>query len=412
MLSALSTASRLFSNTLKTYGILLQGKKIPMTHIDYEITDACNSKCQFCNVWQGKPSTDILKTDEIIRIFEEPFFKTLKSIIITGGEPFIRKDLNEILYGINKSIPGIIFALSSNGLLPERVIDTVKFCISKQIKFAVGISLDDVGERHDLLRGVAGNFNKVDYIVRELVVIRERSKYPFEIIVAHCLCDEGVESLPRVRKYAEERDVTFMTQVVEEFSFYGNINNGSARHTNNFNKNESTDISKTYLSSEEIIKIMNGTPSGLRTYKQRGEHSLKVNKKYMNNEPIIKSLESLPTNFHIEYLKNVLNGGTARFNCFSLRNFYFMKCNGDVTPCLRYAHVPVGNLRDTPASEVFYGEKAMAARKVIAKCDGCANTWATDWSMEASFLSFTKILLRSLMAKRKTRKCDEQDCAK
>lgn len=403
MLSALSTASRLFSNTLKTYGILLQGKKIPMTHIDYEITDACNSKCQFCNVWQSKPSTDILKTDEIIRIFEEPFFKTLKSIIITGGEPFIRKDLNEILYGINKSIPGIFFALSTNGLLPERVIDTVNFCLSKKINFAVGFSLDDIGERFDELRGVQGNFAKTDNLVTELVKIRDKNKTFFSIIAAHCLCDAGVESLYRIKDYANMKRIDFLTQLVEEFSFYENTMDVSICKSDGSNGKHRS------LSPDEIMTIMKKTPSGMRSYRRDNSYTLKVNQKYKTNKPLIKAIEeNLTPSFHTEFLKYALETCEPRFNCTALQNFYFMRCNGDVMPCLRYAHVPVGNLRDASASEIFNGEKAKAARKVIAKCDGCANTWATDWSMEASFLSFTKILFKSLMAKRRTQKsCEE-----
>jgi len=407
MLSALSTVRRLFFNTLKTYGILLQGKKLPMTHIDYEITDACNSKCQFCNVWHTKQSKDILNKDEIINIFKDPYFKSLESMIITGGEPFLRKDLNEILFGINESIPGIQFALSTNGLLPDRVINTVNFCLSNNINFAVGISLDDIGKRHDELRGIPGNFEKVDYLVRELVKIRDYGKKHFEIILAHCLCDEGVESLHRVKEYAENSCVSFLTQLVEEFTFYDNIDSVSlGKESSLILRKCSEDSPARVLEPEEIIRRMKATPSGLRTYKRNNSSSLTVNRKYPNNQPLIEVLENLSPSFHTEYLKTILNGRSPRFNCFSLRNFYFMRCNGDVTPCLRYAHIPVGNLRHNSATEIFTGERAVAARKVIAKCDGCANTWATDWSMEASFLSFTKILFRSLIAKRKSGKYD------
>lgn len=392
MNSRVKLAGKLISSCLNTHIFSAMGKQFPLRHLNFEIIDACNSRCKFCNIWQTKQSPDMLTAEEIIRIFQDPFFKSLEGMIITGGEPFLRKDLNEILFGINSSILGVFFALSTNGLLPERVIDTANFCLSNNINFAVGISLDDADERHDEIRGIPGNFKKVDFMIDELVKIREQSKTHFEILLAHCLCDEGVESLPRIRKFAKKKGINYFTQIVEEFSFYNHLD--KVNH-------------KTDLSPEEIKKIMKETPSGLRNYRRNGER-LEVNRKYSSNKPLIDALNSLPVSYHNEYLKRVLNGGSSRFTCFSLRNFYFMKCNGNVAPCLRFSHTPVGNLRHSSAEKIFQGAKAKSAREGIAKCDGCANTWATDWSMEMSFLSFTGLLLKSLMAKRKSdSSCEE-----
>ena len=71
-------------------------------HINFAVTYGCNSRCKHCNIWRkSKENTKIiekeLKLTEIEKTFEESqYLNCIQSIGITGGEPFLRKDLTDL----------------------------------------------------------------------------------------------------------------------------------------------------------------------------------------------------------------------------------------------------------------------------------------------------------------------------
>ena len=73
------------------------GKLPAVKYLTWEITDACNSKCQTCNIWKHGKSPDVLTFEEIKKVFSDPLFKDLEVLLITGGEAVLRDDLLDIL---------------------------------------------------------------------------------------------------------------------------------------------------------------------------------------------------------------------------------------------------------------------------------------------------------------------------
>ena len=55
------------------------------------VTYNCNARCMMCNIWKEKPGREV----ETSTYNKLP--TTLKTINISGGEPFLRKDLPEII---------------------------------------------------------------------------------------------------------------------------------------------------------------------------------------------------------------------------------------------------------------------------------------------------------------------------
>jgi MoaA/NifB/PqqE/SkfB family radical SAM enzyme len=126
----------------------------------------CNSRCQTCNVW-CKPSDNDMTADEWQQVFTHlrrpalaggrPFYLTF-----TGGEPFLRGDLHEIVIaGAQICQPGVI-TIPTNGLLTRRIIDqTARICTAaREVQIGLNLSLDAIGEEHDRIRGVPGNWKR------------------------------------------------------------------------------------------------------------------------------------------------------------------------------------------------------------------------------------------------------------
>ncbi len=119
----------------------------------------CNSKCQTCDVWR-KPNDD-MSAEEWDRVFANlghtPFY-----ITFTGGEPFLRRDLDEMVVSAYRHCRPAVITIPTNGLLTERVAERVdricRECPGTQI--GINLSLDGIGEEHDDIRGVPGNWDK------------------------------------------------------------------------------------------------------------------------------------------------------------------------------------------------------------------------------------------------------------
>lgn len=119
----------------------------------------CNSKCRTCDVWR-KPNDD-MTAEEWDRVFASlgrtPFY-----ITFTGGEPFLRKDLDDMVISAYRHCRPSVITIPTNGLLTDRIAERVdricRECLTSQI--GINLSLDGIGEEHDDIRGVPGNWEK------------------------------------------------------------------------------------------------------------------------------------------------------------------------------------------------------------------------------------------------------------
>lgn len=125
--------------------------------ISYAVTYKCNLRCKMCNIWNKSPRNDELTIKEI-----EAFFKRASKfywIGITGGEPFLRTDLSEIVDIILtycSRLTALHFA--TNGLLTDKILNLVEY-IHKQdrkLKVFFTISIDGPALLHDEIRGRVG----------------------------------------------------------------------------------------------------------------------------------------------------------------------------------------------------------------------------------------------------------------
>ena len=76
---------------------------------NFAVTYRCDSRCKNCYIWRmPAPDRGELSLGKIRDIFEvnEGFLYGVRSIQITGGEPFLRRDLLEVITAIHSSLPG------------------------------------------------------------------------------------------------------------------------------------------------------------------------------------------------------------------------------------------------------------------------------------------------------------------
>lgn len=132
--------------------------------INFPVTNKCNFRCSMCNVWKPEHSKyKDLTAEELGKLFSNPLFMRLEHLGISGGEPFVRKDLEKVIETIVLNCPSIrsisIITNCSLKNTSQRAKVIKEFLESKGISFSIQVSIDGIGKVHDLNRGRKGAYN-------------------------------------------------------------------------------------------------------------------------------------------------------------------------------------------------------------------------------------------------------------
>lgn len=130
--------------------------------LTFFVTQRCNAHCKHCFYWKEiNTSSSELSIGEIEKIATS-FKSGLGSLSLTGGEPFLRKDLLEIAQIFIGICNTQYISISSNGLLTEQIHETCRRILKQSglITLDVQISLDGLETIHDDIRRVPHAFNK------------------------------------------------------------------------------------------------------------------------------------------------------------------------------------------------------------------------------------------------------------
>lgn len=123
-------------------------------HAVWEITLACDLKCQHCGSRAGTRRPQELSTEECLELVRQLARLGTREITLIGGEAYLRRDWLEIIQEIRAQ--GMDCGLQSGGLhLTE---DRIRAARDAGLQ-AAGVSIDGLEEVHDRLRGVEGSFD-------------------------------------------------------------------------------------------------------------------------------------------------------------------------------------------------------------------------------------------------------------
>lgn len=124
-------------------------------------------RCKHCFFWKELNQQNNIPLDKI-----ETISKSMDNLLflrLTGGEPFLRNDVPEIVDLFYKNSGLRNLGINTNGFFTEKIINNVKEILSKnKIKIDVCVSIDDLPENHDKNRGVPNAFNKAVETITKL----------------------------------------------------------------------------------------------------------------------------------------------------------------------------------------------------------------------------------------------------
>ncbi len=160
------------------------------------LTYDCNSFCRTCFNWEQlrKNKDQELSLEELQKTFSA--MGDLLFVVMSGGEPFLRRDLPEVCETLSKknhvkqiTIP--TGAIASD-LIARSVESTLQKCPDTQI--VVNLSIDHIGEKHDWIRGVPGNYERARKTYALLMPLK--AKVPNLTVNVHtCLCTYNADDL-------------------------------------------------------------------------------------------------------------------------------------------------------------------------------------------------------------------------
>jgi len=159
---------------------VLRRKVLPIK-LTVASTYHCNHRCKLCSVWaiyQRSPerARDELSPDDYASVFSQ-LKDTLLYLDWTGGEPFMRPDISEILVRA-REICGKLssIVITTNGLLTRKTVQAVTEVAGRvgDCAVSIGVSLDGDEERHDDMRGKQGAYTAAISTIKELKKAAER----------------------------------------------------------------------------------------------------------------------------------------------------------------------------------------------------------------------------------------------
>ena len=180
------------ANLFRVLNNIYFAKHEPVSVVHF-LTNRCNARCSFCFIDFEDPNTfaNELTLNEIEKLTKN-LGSSLLNVNFTGGEPFARKEINEIanLYIVNTTIQSIY--ITTNASLPDRIASLAKNISdqSKDIELTIQISIDSFPEIHNKVRKIKNLFNACYETFHALKKINEKVNPVVAITVTEENCND------------------------------------------------------------------------------------------------------------------------------------------------------------------------------------------------------------------------------
>lgn len=287
------------------------------------VTYKCNSKCVMCDIWK-KPACEEIEPQLYAKLPS-----SLKLINVSGGEPFLRRNLPEVIAVLSETCNEPRIGISTNGLLTDRIKDHMETILSNGIKnVSVNVSIHGLGEFHDTVEGVKNAFDKAINTVHILKEIGVK-----DLGIAYTATNHNISQLSNVIELAKELDV--------QYTFCGIAHSSELMFT--LNNEPIADLEELRAQLEKLTK------DHLRSFYPRDWF-----RAYIDSG-----------NYY--YAKT----GKRKIQCGAGADFLFMTPNGDIHPC-NVLNWKFGNIKNQTFKDIWCSEGADEFRNKI-NINNCPN---------------------------------------
>lgn len=296
---------------------------IPMpTDVSIITTYRCQMECKMCDIWQNwtDPKKEITPKElEILPNF--------KFVNITGGEPFLRDDLDEIVEVMFRKSDRIV--ISTSGWHTEKIFKLAE----KFPNIGIRVSIEGLSQKNDHLRGKNGGFDRG---LRTLLGLRKMGvkDVGFGITVSN----NNSEDMLWLYELAQQLGMEFATAAFHNSYYF--------HKDDNFITNQGEVIANFHELIQRLMKE-NNPKSWFRAFFNLG-------------------------------LINYIRGGKRMLPCEAGTVNFFLDPYGEVLPCNgleeKYWKESMGNIRNAKTfEEIWFSEQANRVRELVRTCP--KNCW-------------------------------------
>jgi sulfatase maturation enzyme AslB (radical SAM superfamily) len=174
------------------------------------VTNQCNMRCSHCFiVRETQPKTEQLTLDEYRRVFAG-VCGSVSQILVTGGEPTLRKDFADIVVAAATAGRVPTANIFSNGLQTDKLIKGLESILERcDIQLNYQTSIDGLREFHDGNRRVAGAFEQAFHSISQVRELARRNPRRFgRIVVATAISGRNLGSLEQICDMAMQSGVS------------------------------------------------------------------------------------------------------------------------------------------------------------------------------------------------------------
>jgi MoaA/NifB/PqqE/SkfB family radical SAM enzyme len=162
----------------------------------------------------------------------EKTFKSMKPVYffnISGGEPFLRKDLPKIIELACKHLKPRVIHTPTNAIQTGKITHDTREILEvikeydPTVPFTIKPSIDGIGDKHDEIRGVKGNFNALIDTINELKAI-EKDYKNFHLELGTVISNYNIDYLDEIEDFVHSLNVeSYRNEVAEQRTEFFNI---------------------------------------------------------------------------------------------------------------------------------------------------------------------------------------------
>lgn len=286
------------------------------------VTYRCPMRCNMCHIWKNPSDAE---KEFTARDLEK--IPAVNLTNITGGEPFIREDLDEIVEVVARRSKRI--CISTSGYYVDRTLK-----LSERFpKLGFRISIEGLSQKNDELRGRSGGFDKGLRTLLELRAMGRRD-VGFGITVSN----NNSRDMLWLYELAKQLGMEFATAAFHNSFYFHKFDNAI------------TNADEVIRNFEELIDRMlkeNRPKSWFRAFFNLG-------------------------------LINYIRGNKRMLPCEAGTENFFVDPYGEILPCngmeSKYWYESFGNIREYSSfHELWQGRRADKVRRCVARCP--KNCW-------------------------------------
>lgn len=301
------------------------------------VTLNCNARCVMCDIWK-QSSTGEMAPEEYLKLPT-----SLKDINLSGGEPFLRQDLLEIVAAMRQACPRARLVISSHGLLVERIRRLAPHLSQLGPWLGVRISIDGIGETHDHVRGIPRAFTRA---LQGLQVLKEAGLK--DLGIGMTILEENVDEVGAVYQLAEDLGVEMSITIASDSPIYFGDGKTRLRPQN----------------QDKLVKQL----QGLIMSEYRRGHPKRWFRAWFEKGLLGYALQ-----------------GERPLACDAGQGFFYLDPYGTVYGCHILPH-RLGSLREEDWEALWWSPQAQSTRRKAQDCQKCWMVCTARTQMSANLL--------------------------